>query len=73
MIKWIVVPSLFIVISFSLVYGLDGSDVKIENETKPTVVSDNSTLNPANSTSSSLNVTTFVMPTTKSTGIKNYS
>lgn len=69
MLKWMLVP-LFIVISLNLIYGLDEGEIKIDNETKPTVISDNSTLNPVNSTSSSANVTStpYIIATTKSTG-----
>lgn len=70
MLKWMLVP-LFIVISISLVFGLEDGEVKIENESKPTIISNNSTLNPANSTSSSANITStpIFIATTKSTGM----
>lgn len=73
-IKWMLVPSLFIVISLSLVLAIEseGDGVKNDNEIKPTIVNDNSTISSLNTTSSSVNISTTTVlatvATTKSTG-----
>lgn len=65
------VPLLFTVICLNLGSAIDGGEI-IANDAKPTIISDNSTQNPANLTLSNGTVTTTtvqaIVATTKSSG-----